>query len=440
MIVPTAAELAAQLIRFDTSGAPGEECACLAWVRGLAEEAGLPCVVRARDARVPNAVFRLPGRGAAPPLVLHGHLDVVASGGGWEHPPFGGEVHDGTLWGRGAIDMKGAVAMMLAAVLRLRCEGFRPAGDILLVLVGDEERGGALGMGFLVDEHPQLFAGARFALGEFGGIGIESGGHRIYPIQVAERRLCAIRATVSAAGGHGAVAAAPGAVSRLARLLDALTDVRPAISLTPIAREILARAATCAPSSLAEELRALLAAEHPRPADLGIADGIFAPTIGSSAEPTVVRAGERRNVKPRAATVTLDTRLAPGVAVEEIVAALRRQCGGEVEFEVEAEPEPSSPLDWGLFDQLCGALRGADAGGWPLPYAMPAATDGRHLARIGITHYGFTPLGSGDTRRYALLAHAVDERVPVAALEWGSAALEDFVRRYRDPAPSQQPT
>ncbi|MGN6557517.1 MAG: M20/M25/M40 family metallo-hydrolase, partial [Solirubrobacterales bacterium] len=280
MSAPTAAELAAKLIRFDTSGAPGEESACLAWVRGLAEEAGLPGVVRCRDARVPNAVFRLSGRGEAPPLVLHGHLDVVAGGDGWGHPPFGGEVHDGVLWGRGAIDMKGAVAMMLAAVLRLRREGFRPAGDVLLALVGDEERGGGLGMRFLVEEHPHLFAGARFALGEFGGVGIEVGGRRLYPVQVAERRLCAIRATVRAGGGHGAFAEAPGAVSRLARLLDALAGLRPAIGFAPPACEILARAAACAPLPLALELRALLAAGRPALADLGIAGGIFAPAIG----------------------------------------------------------------------------------------------------------------------------------------------------------------
>lgn len=435
---PAAGRLAAELIRFDTSGAPGEERACLDWICGLAREAGLPFVVRARDPRAPNAVFRLPGRGTAQPIVLHGHLDVVGAGEGWERPPFGGELHGGELWGRGAIDMKGAVAMMLAALLRLRHEGFEPAGDVLLALVSDEERGGGLGMRFLVDEHPELFGDARFAIGEFGAVGVEVGEHRVYPIQVAERRLCAIRATVSDAGGHGAFAHAPGAVAQLARLLDALVGLRPAVRITPASREILTRAADRAPPPLADALRGLLDERRAAGilAGLDLAGRIFAPAIVSSAEPTVVRAGEHRNVKPQSATVTLDARLAPGAAVADVVADLRRLCGDDVSFEADAEPESERPLDWGLFDQLGEALCRADSGAWPLPYAMPATTDGRHLARLGIAHYGFTPLRLEDGSRYALLAHAANERVPVAALEWGSLVLEDFLRRYRSPAPA----
>ncbi|HEY2216594.1 MAG TPA: M20/M25/M40 family metallo-hydrolase, partial [Solirubrobacteraceae bacterium] len=150
-------ELLQQLLRFDTSNPPGNERECIDWIKGLLE--GLGCEVRivAQEPERPNLIARIVGRGESAPLLLQGHVDVVAARGEWQHPPFAGELADGYVWGRGALDMKGGVAMLLAAFMRVLASGTQPPGDLILCLMADEEAGSPLGAEFLVREHPELF-------------------------------------------------------------------------------------------------------------------------------------------------------------------------------------------------------------------------------------------------------------------------------------------
>ncbi|MDH5636636.1 MAG: M20/M25/M40 family metallo-hydrolase, partial [Candidatus Bathyarchaeota archaeon] len=170
------AELLQNLIRFDTTNPPGSEAECVAYINRLLTDAGFKTTLLAKDANRPNLIARLKGQGTAAPFLLYGHVDVVTTANQkWTHPPFEGKVEDGYIWGRGALDMKGGVAMMLAAFLRAKAENLNPAGDVVLAILSDEEGGGEYGAKYLVDNQAKQFEGIRYAIGEFGGFSTHFG-------------------------------------------------------------------------------------------------------------------------------------------------------------------------------------------------------------------------------------------------------------------------
>lgn len=225
-MAPSAQQILPQLIRFDTTNPPGDEAACVAYVRSLLESHGIASTLAGAAPGRPNLVARVPGRGQAPPLLLQGHVDVVTTANqSWSQPPFGGVELDGEIWGRGAIDMKGGVAMMLAAALLAHEEG-GAAGDLVIAVLADEEAGGVHGAGWLAANHPELFSGVRHAIGEGGGFAFYFGGKRFYPIMVSEKRGSPVRATFRGPGGHGSRVMRGGAMARLGRALTALDQNR----------------------------------------------------------------------------------------------------------------------------------------------------------------------------------------------------------------------
>ena len=199
------AELLQRLIQFDTTNPPGNETECIAYIDTLLKNSGLATTRLVKDPERPNLITRLKGQGSAPPLLMYGHVDVVTTTGQeWTHPPFEGKLVDGFIWGRGALDMKSGLAMMLSAVMRARMESLVPAGDIVLAILCDEEAGSEYGAKYLVENHSDHFSKIRYALGEFGGFTNHIGTKRFYPIQIAEKQICWIKATVRGPGGHGA--------------------------------------------------------------------------------------------------------------------------------------------------------------------------------------------------------------------------------------------
>jgi acetylornithine deacetylase/succinyl-diaminopimelate desuccinylase-like protein len=228
------AELLQRLIRFDTSNPPGNERECIHWIGNLLEEAGLEPTFLARTPERPNVIARLKGEGSAPPLLLYGHVDVVTTGGqSWSHPPFEGRMVDGFIWGRGALDMKSGVAMMLAAFLKARAEGLRLPGDVIFAAMADEEAGGEFGAKFLVEQHAGLFQDVRCALSEFGGFNLSIGGVRFYPIQIAEKQTCWMKITFHGQGGHGSMPVQGGAMAGLSRALQILDRRSLPVHVTP---------------------------------------------------------------------------------------------------------------------------------------------------------------------------------------------------------------
>lgn len=427
-------ELLQHLLRFDTTNPPGREAACLAYVQSLLAAVGIESRLLARDPERPNLVARLPGRGDAPPLLLYGHVDVVTTDHqDWTHPPFSGDVAGGYIWGRGTLDMKGGVAMLLAAFLRAKAHAADLAGDVLLALVSDEEAGGDYGAGYLTREHAGLFAGVRYALGELGGFTSYLGAHRLYPIMVAEKQACQIRATVRGPGGHASLPLRGGATAKLARLLRQLDRRRLPVHVTPAARQMIsAIAATLEPPSSMLFRQLLNPSLTDRVLDLlGAPVAPFNPLLHNTAVATVIRGGEKNNVIPSEITVELDGRIVPGQTADDLLSELGALLGGDVALElIHSDIYPAPEPDMGMFDMLAGLLREADPGGEPVPLFLAAVTDARFFTRLGIQTYGFIPMKLPRDLEFTALLHAADERIPVEALAFGTDAVYQALLRF----------
>jgi acetylornithine deacetylase/succinyl-diaminopimelate desuccinylase-like protein len=425
------------LIRFASVNPPGGEGPCVRHVADLLRAAGVECLLTGVDPDRPNLVARLRGRGEAPPLLLHAHADVVpVDGQDWAHPPFDGALRDGHVWGRGAIDMKGGLAMMLSAVLRFRSDGVEPPGDVVLALSPDEEAGSAVGAAHLVAEHADLFAGVRHAIGEDGGAVFTCGDRRTYPIVVAEKRACWLRVTLRGPGGHASRQGRSGtAMGQLARLLTAVHDRRMPAHVTPAVDLMLAELAANSPEPLAGRFRALRADPTATvPYDLlSEPDAVFLDSIlRNTVNATIVRTGDAVNVLPSTITVDLDGRILPGAwTVADYLDELRVLIGDQ-EFEVLVEGEPMPAPELGSFYRLLtDVLLEADPDGLPLPMLMTASTDARLFASLGIACYGWLPLRVPPGTRYQDTMHAADERVPVDALRFGADRVHRMIERYR---------
>lgn len=429
------AQLAADLIRFDTTNPPGNETECVLFVKRLLESAGAETWTGgARPERL-NLVARIPGAGQAPPLLLQGHVDVVTTANqSWRHDPFGGEVEDGVLWGRGAIDMKGGVAMMVAAALRFGEAGTRPPGDLVVAVVADEEAGGGDGAAWLAENHPELFTGVRHAIGEGGGFATTLFGKRFYPIMVAEKRGSPVRLTFRGAGGHASRPFRGGAMAKLGRAITALDSARLPVHLTAATRMMIEGIAAAVGGSEAQLLGRLLDPETAGGAlgELGEVGRRLEPALRNSANATMVAGGLKINVIPSQVTLDVDCRLLPGQTAEELIGELREVVGDEPEIEVlRQNPVMPEPELGEFFDQLCDVIRDADSGATPIPQLVYGGTDARHFARLGIRTYGFLPHNWDDSEQYESRMHDADERVPVSSLDFGTRCIHDALTRYR---------
>jgi len=426
-------ELLQRLIQFDTTNPPGEESACIAFIKGLLSEAGIESTILAKNPERPNLIARLPGQGKAPPLLLYGHVDVVTTENQvWQHPPFEGRIADGFIWGRGALDMKGAVAMMLTAFLRAKAEGHALPGDVVLAIVSDEEAAGNFGAKFLVEQHPEQFEGIRYALGEFGGFTMHIGSQRFYPIMIAEKQVCWLKATVRGPGGHGSMPIRGGAMRKLSELLRKIDSNKLPVHITPVAEQMFTEVASSLGGLTGLVLKQLI---NPPLTNsllnlLGERARIFDPLLHNTVSPTILNGSSKINVIPNAVTVELDGRLLPGFQPEDLISELRQIAGREVEFEViNYDPGPAEP-DMGLFNLLADTLREIDPGGVPIPLLLSGVTDGRFFSQLGIQTYGFTPMQLPEDFNFTATIHAADERIPVDAVEFGARAITRVLQQF----------
>ncbi len=428
----TPVELLQQLIRFDTTNPPGNEAECIAYLRRLLEDAGCDVELYAKDPARPNLVSRLRGRGDRAPLLLQGHVDVVTTvAQDWTRAPFGGELVDGWVWGRGALDMKGGVAMMVSAFLRAATDSVELPGDVVLAVLADEEAGGDFGAKFLVEQHAHLFEGVEYSLGEFGGFTLEIAGRHIYPIQVAEKQICWLKATVPGRGGHGALPQRGGTMARLGKFLTDLDRKRTPVHVTPVARAMIEAIADAVPRPTRDVLRALL---RPRLTDRMLPllkerarpmEGLLRNTVNA----TIIHAGEKVNVVPASVEVELDARALPGFGPDEVIAEVQALVGDDIDLELirhDAGP-PAPRLD--QYEALAGILRELEPGAIPVPMLQGGVTDARFFARLGIQNYGFLPLRLPGDFRFTTLVHAADERVPADAIEFGTEAVFRALQR-----------
>ena len=427
------AQLLQRLLRFNTTNPPGNEVECIRFIQSVLEEVGVSSTIVAKADNRPNLIARLKGRGDAAPLLLQGHVDVVTTAHQeWKYPPFEGVEADGYIWGRGALDMKGGVTMMLAAFARAAAENADLPGDVILTILSDEEVGGVYGAKYLVEEHAHLFEGVRYALGEFGGFTMYLGGKRFYPIQVQEKQCSTIQATLRGPGGHGSLPMRGGAMARLGRVLHALDTHRLPVHVTPVTELMIKGLAGALPEPLQSLLLQLL---DPTKTDeildmLGDVGQTLDALLHNTVNVTIVQGGEQFNVIPSRIIAQMDGRLLPGMNPEDALTELRALLGDEAELEVPYFDPGQSRADMGLYHTLASILQEDDPDGVPIPYMMPAVTDGRFFGRLGIQTYGFLPVRLPEDFSFMQTIHAANERIPVEAMQVGTSAVYRALQRF----------
>jgi acetylornithine deacetylase/succinyl-diaminopimelate desuccinylase-like protein len=417
-----------ELIRIDTTNRGGGDCRERPAAEYAAERlahTGLEPVMLERTKGRTNVVARIEGSDpSADALLVHGHLDVVpAQAADWSVHPFSGEIRDGVVWGRGAVDMKNMDAMILAVVRGWAREGVRPRRDIVIAFTADEEASAVDGSGFLADKHAGLFEGCTEGISESGAFTFHDGaGRQLYPIAAGERGTAWLKLTAHGRAGHGSKANAENAVTRLAAAVTRIGEYQWPLRLTPTVRAALT------------ELAALYGVEP----DLTDVDGLLAKlgpaaelvgaTTRNSANPTMLEAGYKVNVVPGEAVAYVDGRWLPG-GEEEFRTTLDRLAGPDVDWEFHhREVALQAPLDSPTYAGLRAAVEEFAPEGHVVPYCMSGGTDAKQFSRLGITGYGFAPLKLPEGFDYQALFHGVDERVPVAALEFGVRVLDRFLR------------
>jgi len=427
------AEILQKLIRFNTTNPPGNEAACISYIRDLLNDAGIPSTIIARKPERPNLIAHIEGIGKANPILLYGHVDVVGTENQqWDFPPFDGTLVDGVVWGRGALDMKGGIAMMLAAVLRAKAENLKPAGNVVLAIVSDEEAGGDFGAKFLVEKYPDLFKDIRYAIGEFGGFNVNLDHKRFYPITISEKQICWMKATIRGQGGHGSMPVRGGAMMKLSRLLRQLEKNDLPVHITPPSRMMVEAIAAALGG-----VKGLLFSRLNNPGMtrtilklIGAGGKGFYPLFHNTVSPTVLHGSASINVIPSEISVELDGRLLPGYRPEDMMNELRPIVGDDVHLElIKFDAGPAEP-DMGLFGVLSQILHEADPEGITVPSVLSGVTDGRFLSKLGIQTYGFLPMLLPENFNFSATIHAANERVPVRAIEFGAHAMFNVLQRF----------
>ncbi|MFJ4971323.1 M20/M25/M40 family metallo-hydrolase [Streptomyces sp. NPDC088755] len=421
-----------ELIRIDTTNRGGGDCRERPAAEYTAERlaaAGIEPTLLERTPGRTNVVARIPGTDpSADALLVHGHLDVVpAEAADWSVHPFAGEVRDGVVWGRGAVDMKNMDAMILAVVRGWAREGFRPPRDIVIAYTADEEDSAADGSGFLAEQHPELFEGCTEGISESGAFTFHAGqGLSLYPIAAGERGTGWLKLTAEGRAGHGSKVNRENAVTAVAAAVARIGEHEWPVRITPTVRAAITEIAALhgitadwdEPGFDVEELLA----------KLGPAATLVQNTLRNSSNPTMLEAGYKVNVIPGHATAFIDGRTVPG-GDDEFHETLDRLTGPLVSWEFyHRERALQAPVDSPTYAKLRAAVERFDPGAHTVPYCMSGGTDAKQFARLGITGYGFSPLKLPPGFDYQALFHGVDERVPVDALHFGVRVLDHYLR------------
>src|SRR4051812_32319809 len=426
---PTAevVDLCRDLIRIDTTNygdesGPGERKAA-EHVATLLDEVGIPSELFELESGRTSLVAQWGARpGDEGALLLHGHLDVVpAAAEDWQVDPFSGEVHDGYVWGRGAVDMKDFDAMLLSVVRARTRAGAVPDRPIVLCFTADEEAGGHHGAQVLVDDHREHLAHCTEAVGEVGGFSTTIRGRRLYLIEAAEKGMAWMKLTARGRAGHGSMINHDNAVTRLAAAVARIGAHDWPVRLTPTMRTLLASVGELAGEEATPENAEALVEEF------GSAARMMGAVIRNTCNPTMLGAGYKVNVIPTEATAHVDGRFLPGFE-EEFFATLAALVGEDIEVEyVSKQPPWETPYDGALVDAMTRSILAEDDEAIVAPYLMSGGTDAKHFRKLGMRSYGFAPLRLPANLDFTALFHGVDERVPVDALEFGARVFDRFL-------------
>lgn len=417
-------DLCRDLIRLDSSNPTSNERQAAEYVAGTLAEVGLePTILESEPGRA-SVVARIegtdPSRGG---LLIHGHLDVVpADAADWQVDPFSGEIRDGCVWGRGAVDMKDMDAMTLAVLRQRLREGRRPPRDLVVAFVADEEAGGAYGARWLARTHPELFEGCTEAISEVGGFSLTVNDDlRLYLIETAQKGMAWIRLTATGQAGHGSMLNEDNAVTALCEAVARLGRHTFPVHLTPTVRTFLAEVT----DALGIELD--LSNPERAVAQLGPIARMVGATLRNTANPTQLDAGYKVNVIPQTATAYIDGRFLPGYQ-EAFERELDAVLGPTVQREyVHHDIALETGFDGELVDAMAAALKAEDNGARPVPYCLSGGTDAKSFSTLGIRCFGFSPLRLPPDLDFTAMFHGVDERVPIESLRFGVRVLDRFL-------------
>jgi len=413
--------LLSELIRINTSNPTHPERPAAEWVAGKLDEVGIRCqLIDAAPGRT-SVVARIEGRDPRrPALLVHGHLDVVpADPEEWSVHPFSGDVTDGYVWGRGAVDMKNMDAMVLAIVRDWARNGKRPDRDLVLAFVADEESGGSAGSRFLAERHRELFADCAEAIGEVGGFSVTLNERaRLYLIQTAEKGLDWLRIRAKSRPGHGSMLHDSNAVTRLAAAVSRIGEHQFPIAVTDTAQALL--------DTVAEITGVRWEASDPEAclSTLGSFARMLGASLRNTANPTMLEAGYKANVVPSTAEATIDARFLPGEE-DALLSEIDRLMGPHVERDLLFRGDAvHTSFTGALVDAMADSLRAEDPLAHAVPYLLSGGTDAKAFAALGIRCFGFSPLMLPAELDFTALFHGIDERVPVSGLKFGVRVLE----------------
>lgn len=411
------------LIKIDTTNFGGNdsrgEPEAAAYCAKLMDAMGMhPEIVESEPGRV-SVVGRMRGWDSnAPALVLHGHIDVVpADASEWSVDPFGAEVIDDVIYGRGAADMKGMDAIMLTALEHIYASGKQPRRDIILAFFGDEEAGGVYGSDWLVTHRPDLFEGASEAISEVGGFSATVAGKRAYFLQTAEKGIAWLNLSAPGAPGHGSASHTDNAVTKMADAVAAIGHHEWPLHYTATTRHLMEEVATMMDVKFDETNPA------PQLEAIGSAVAFIGSTLSNSSNPTGLTSGYKHNVIPGKAEATVDARPLPGQDAE-LLDTIRQLVGKDVQVEYEhARQAVEAPFSGQLVEGMINAIAQEDPDAVVLPFMMSGGTDNNALSRLGIAGYGFIPLQLPAELAFPDLFHGIDERMPIDSLDFGVRAL-----------------
>lgn len=417
--------LCSDLIRIDTTNygdqsGPGERVAA-EHVAELLSDVGIETQIYESETGRASVVGRW-GGDVGEPVLLHGHLDVVpANAADWSVAPFSGEVHDGMVWGRGAVDMKDFDAMLLSSVRARARAGVVPERPLVLCFTADEEAGGAKGAGFLAREHRDLIEDCTVAIGEVGGFSTTVRGRRVYLIEAAEKGMAWLRLTAKGTAGHGSMRQPDNAVTHLAAAVARIGQHTWPVRLTPTMEVLLASVAELAGTEATPANAEALIEEF------GPASRMLGAVIKNSANPTMLDAGYKVNVVPGQATAHIDGRFLPGYE-DEFWSTLSELAGPDIEITKEVHMRGlETPYEGDVVTSMTTALLAEDPEALVAPYLMSGGTDAKYWADLGMKCFGFAPLRLPEDLDFTALFHGVDERVPVDSLEFGARVFDRFL-------------
>jgi acetylornithine deacetylase/succinyl-diaminopimelate desuccinylase-like protein len=412
-------QVLSDLIRLDTVNPPGNETRAAVLLRTYLEDAGVACELYGRVPERANLVARFPGRGDGPRLLFLSHTDtVLADPAEWTVDPWSGEVRDGHVWGRGALDMKGQAAAAAVAIATLARDGFEPAGDVVFAACADEEVGDDFGLSWLCREHPDAVR-ADYCVNEGGGDRVIVHGRAVFVCTTAEKMSAPFLLRVHGRSGHASLPSiADNALVKAAGLVERLASFIPAPRLLPESEAFLEAVLGEVPPP--EEALARLEADD------GFLRATLEPMLAMTLSPTMIAASQKRNVVPALCEVVCDCRLLPGVQPDDVEPMLRELLG-EDGYElgwIEAHGGTRSPLETPLWDVVESFVFAEEPGGRVAPAICPGFTDSHWLREaFGTVSYGFFPMRAMDPELAARLVHSADERIAIDDLEFGTRFL-----------------